>query len=170
LANAAGPSGAQVRQHLRRLLGRVRAAAAKARTAKQAKLATALDHLVKVTQSYEPGLFHGYAVADLPRTNNDLEHLFGSHRYHERRCSGRKRGSPTLVVRGAVRVVAALATREQEVTGEDLAPTAVAAWRAQRADLQRRRTARTHHRRFRRDPQGYLRALEEQHTQASLPP
>ena len=24
--------------------------------------------------------------SDLPRTNNDLEHLFGSHRYHERRA------------------------------------------------------------------------------------
>jgi hypothetical protein len=39
------------------------------------------------------------------------EPLFGSHRYHERRASGRKQGSPGLVARGSVRGVASLATR-----------------------------------------------------------
>lgn len=43
-------------------------------------LAPALDHFLKVTGSYWPGLFHCYAVADLPRTNNDLEQLFGAAR------------------------------------------------------------------------------------------
>ena len=57
-----------------------------------------LRHFVKVTQSYRPGLFHCYRSAELPRTNNDLEHLFGSHRYHERRASGRKAAAPGLVV------------------------------------------------------------------------
>jgi hypothetical protein len=55
---------------------------------------------LKVTASYWPGLFHCYAVADLPRTNSDLEHVFGSTRYHERRATGRKQASPGLVVRG----------------------------------------------------------------------
>src|SRR6202040_1324665 len=68
-------------------------------------------HLVQVAQRYRPGLFHCYTTAGLPRTNNDLEHLFGSHRYHERRASGRKGASPGLVVMGSVRVVAALAAR-----------------------------------------------------------
>jgi hypothetical protein len=141
LGNPANRTGAQVRRQLRRLLGQMRDAAATARTAKQPKLASALDHFVKVTGSYEPGLFHCYTVADLPRTNNALEQFFGSHRYHERRCSGRKRGSPTRVVRGAVRVVAALATRQTETTGEELAPPDVAVWRTQRAKLQRHRAA-----------------------------
>src|SRR5262249_52409471 len=34
----------------------------------------------RVSRSYWPGLFACYEVADLPRTNNDLEHFFGSHR------------------------------------------------------------------------------------------
>ena len=51
-------------------------------------VARQLRHFVRVTRSYRPGLFGCYQVADLPRTNNDLEHLFGSHRYHERRASG----------------------------------------------------------------------------------
>jgi len=40
--------------------------------------------------SYWSGLFHCYAVDGLPRTNNDLEHIFGQLRHHQRRCSGRK--------------------------------------------------------------------------------
>ena len=43
-----------------------------------------LKQFVKVTRSYWPGLFACYESSDLPRTNNDLEHTFGSHRYHER--------------------------------------------------------------------------------------
>lgn len=47
----------------------------------------------------------------LPRTNSDLEDVFGSNRYHERRTTGCKAVSPALVLRGSVRVVAATATR-----------------------------------------------------------
>ena len=54
-------------------------------------------NFLKVTASYQPGLFHCYDVANLPRTNNDLEHVFGSTRYHERRATGRKQASPGLV-------------------------------------------------------------------------
>lgn len=45
---------------------------------------------LKITNSYWPGLFLCYDLSALPRTNNDLEHLFGSTRYHERRSTGRK--------------------------------------------------------------------------------
>ena len=38
-------------------------------------LGGAVDHFCKVTRSYRPGLFHCYAVPDLPRTNNDLESI-----------------------------------------------------------------------------------------------
>jgi len=65
-------------------------------------LAEAFDHFRKVTKSYWPGLFRSYDVAGLPRTNNDLEQFFGSYRYHERRCSGRKVASPGTEVRGSV--------------------------------------------------------------------
>ncbi|MBV8128581.1 MAG: hypothetical protein JO114_13125 [Planctomycetaceae bacterium] len=50
-----------------------------------------LRHFAKVSKSYWPGLFRCDESSELPRTNNDLEHLFGSHRYHERRASGRRR-------------------------------------------------------------------------------
>jgi hypothetical protein len=128
-----------------------------------------LAHFVKVSRSYEPGLFHCYDVADLPRTNNDLEQLFGSHRHHERRCSGRKAASPGLVVRGSVRLVAGLVTRLGEATADELAPTTVLAWRELRAELGFREAARTQQRRFRRDPTTYLKNLETLARQSGLP-
>jgi hypothetical protein len=101
-------------------------------------------------------------VADLPRTNNDLEQFFGSHRSHERRARGRKVASPGLVVRGSVRVVAAAATRlHGPVHGADLAPSDLGAWRKLRAGLERRQEVRAQGRRFRHDPRAYLQKLED---------
>ena len=130
----------------------------------------ALEHFRKVTRSYWPGLFHCYDVPELPRTDNDLEQLFGAHRYHERRCSGRKVASPGLVVRGSVRLPAALATRLRgEVRGEDLMPSDPDAWRELRAGLERRQAIRAQGRRFRRDPATYLQELENALIKETLP-
>ena len=86
------------------------------------ELGGAVDHFLKVTRSYWPGLFACYDTADRPRTNNDLERAFGSYRYHKRRATGRKGASPALVLRGSARLVAGLATRTREVTAADLEP------------------------------------------------
>jgi hypothetical protein len=95
-------------------------------------LAPAVAHFHKVTASYWEGLFQCYQVTDLPRTNNDLEQYFGIARHVERRVTGRKRASPTLVVRGSVRVVAAGASRLVSFSAADLQLTDVTAWRALR--------------------------------------
>jgi hypothetical protein len=156
LANEAGRNGAMVKASYRGLVGSM------ARyTVRAGGLSGALGRFGKVTRSYGPGLFHCYDVADLPRTNNDLEQWFGAHRYHERRCSGRKVASPGLVVRGSVRLSAAWVTRLQgEIRGEDLAPWDLEAWRGMRAGLARRQAVRAPGRRFRRDPAAYLQELE----------
>jgi hypothetical protein len=104
------------------------------------------------------------------RTNNDLEHLFGSNRYHERRATGRKTASPAMVLRGPVRLLAATATRIKPPTAPDLAQTDLQAWRDLRNALDERRAARTLRRRFRHDPEAYLRQTEEQLLQPALPP
>jgi hypothetical protein len=131
----------------------------------------ALKHFLKVTRSYWPGLFQCYDHADLPRTNNDLEQLFGSYRCHERRTTGRKVASPSTVVRGAARIVAATATRWRPVTGADLAPRDLEAWRRLRHDLDQRRHTRTLGRRFRQHPEPYLRSLERLlRAKSALPP
>jgi hypothetical protein len=133
------------------------------------ELAAAVAHFRKVTRSYWPGLFACYGVADLPRTNNDLEQFFGSHRYHERRASGRRGASPALVLRGAARVVAAAATRQRLHTAKELAEVSRAEWKRLRGELETRRRRRTERTRFRRDPQAFLSHLEEQLLQPALP-
>jgi hypothetical protein len=132
-------------------------------------LAPAVAHFRKVTQSYWDGLFHCYQVKDLPRTNNDLEQYFGTARHVERRVTGRKRASPTLVVRGAVRVVAAGASRLCSFSAADLRLSDVAAWQALRQTLHFRHEGRRKQLRFRRDPQAYLVALEQRLLRSSLP-
>lgn len=135
-----------------------------------APLGPAVDQFLKVTASYWPGLFQCYDVPDLPRTNNDLEHFFGAARYHERRATGRKGAAPGLVVRGAVRLVAAAATRLRGFDAAELQPADLAEWRALRRRLATRQAARCAQSRFRKDPDAYLSALEQQLSQPALPP
>ena len=132
-------------------------------------LAPAVAHFRKVTASYWEGLFQCSQVADLPRTNNDLEQFFGSARHVERRATGRKRASPALVVRGSVRVVAAGASRCFPVSAADLRLTDIMAWRMLRRQLDSRHESRRSQLRFRRDPQAYLAALEQRLITSSLP-
>ena len=156
--------GAQVRLRLRGLV-----AAISRWRAQAAGLAPALTHFLKVTRSYWAGLFHCYDVPDLPRTNNDLEQLFGAHRYHERRATGRTGASPTLVVRGAARLTAAVATRITPYTALDLAAANRLAWQQLRARLDQRQQLRVQQRRFRRNPHAYLAELEAQLVKLVLP-
>jgi hypothetical protein len=73
----------------------------------------------------------------------------------------RKRASPTLVVRGSVRVVAAGASRLASFSAADLRLTDVTAWRVLRQTLDYRHEGRRNQLRFRRDPQVYLASLEQ---------
>lgn len=164
LGNPQEESAAMVRRRVNGVLGAMQRHRDKAGT-----LAGALDHFQKVTRSYRPGLFHTYAMPELPRTNNDLEQLFGSQRYHERRATGRKTASPSAVLRGSVRLIAATATRVQAPTARDLGAANRKQWRSLRQRLERGRQARTLRTRFRHDPAAYLASLEQQACQLTLP-
>ena len=159
-----GLAGAAVRAELGGLLGAMRRHRGAA-----GPLGGAVDHFLKVTRSYWPGLFACYDTADLPRTNNALEQAFGAHRYHERRATGRRGASPALVLRGSARLVAGLGTRAGAGTAADLAGADREEWKRVRAELEERRQRRVERRRFRRDPDGYLKALETKLNQPGLP-
>ena len=132
-------------------------------------LVAAKRHFLKVTASYWHGLFWCYDVPGLPRTNNDLEQFFGSVRYHQRRATGRKQPGPALVVRGMARLIAAAATRHGSFTAADLAEADPAGWAHLRRELDQHRARRADHRRFRRDPDRFLRELETLFVQSGLP-
>jgi len=169
LSNDANKEASVVRAAYAALLAEMRA-----RREDAGDLAPAIDHFLKVTESYAPGLFHCYTVDGLPPTDNDLEHVFGIARHHERRTTGRKGASPALVVRGAVRVLAAVASQQRarpfgEAEIRPHGPPDLARWRTLRAQLTRRHEARRAQRRFRRQPATYLATLETQLRQSSLP-
>ncbi len=164
LGNAEGRDVWQLRQRYRELLGEM-----KNRQQELGALSWVVPHFLKVTKSYWPGLFRCYGVHGLPRTNNDLEQCFGSARYHERRATGRNAASPAMVVRGKVRLVAAVATRAHLATAEELKPADLGNWRKLRGELEYRHEARRAQLRFRRDPAAYLGRLEEQLLKQALP-
>lgn len=164
LRNKKGLDAAGVRRRFAGLMGAI----ARHRDA-AVGLGDAIDHFLKVTRSYWPGLFACYDTEGLPRTNNGLEQLFGSYRHHERRCSGRKVASPGMVVRGSVRLISATTTRLRPIEGADLVPSDLAAWRALRGGLERRQEIRAMGHRFRRDPAAYLLSLKDVLIKQALP-
>lgn len=112
LDNPAAQTGAIVQGPYRTFLERLSAQL----TAPSGEVIRGLgEHFLKIARSYWPGLFHCYDVAGLPRTDNDLEHLFGTLRPQERRITGRKVATPGLITRGPVRVLAAVISRLQPV-------------------------------------------------------
>ena len=164
LANHDEQSGHTVRERYEAFLLTM-----KEQQASLGSLSEAITEFLKVTTSYWPGLFQCYDVADLPRTDNELEQCFGSVRYSERRASGRRGAIAGLVVRGPVRVLTALALRRQCFLPRALVLKDPDAWYTMREQLSTRRKARRKQLRFRKDPAVYLQALESILLKTGLP-
>ncbi len=137
---------------------------------KVASLSEGIEHFLKITRSYWSGLFHCYSVDGLPRTNNDLEHVFGSFRHHQRRCTGQKKAPASLLVRGSCQLIAAIATSIKTFTATDLVLLDLSAWRQKRDQIKQLRHNRLQQRRFRRQTETYLAELETKLIQSILPP
>ena len=137
LEHAEGQDVLLVRREYRRLLAEMRQG-----QERLGALVWAVEHFRKVTTSYWRGLLRCYETPALPQTHNELERCVGGVRYQERRASGRKGAAPGLVVRGEVRLRAAVATRTREVTAADLRPVDTEAWRKLRKTLVDRPEAR----------------------------
>lgn len=123
-------------------------------------LAEAFEHVCHITDNFVAGLFRCYDIAGLPRTNNDLEHCFGVARVHERRATGRRGAIPGVVVRGSVRIMAAVTSTKQVFSIEDLRPKDYQCWRDLRRQLQQREETRRQQWRFRKKPAAYLAEIE----------
>jgi hypothetical protein len=116
-----------------------------AQKAQGGSLSEAIEHFLKITRSYWSSLFHGYGVKGPPRTNNDLEHLFGSFRHHQRRGTGQKKAPASLIVRGESRLIAAIAslrpkgiaTQMKTFSATDLAQLDWSPWRQKRFELEK---------------------------------
>jgi hypothetical protein len=163
LTNEEGAEAAKVEEKYQELLEEV------VRAKDDERVAEWATTFYTVTRNYWHGLFECYEMEELPRTNNELEQFFGKARHHERRATGHKRPTSALVVRGSVRLVAAVATQMSDWSGGALRPSSVEAWRHLRKQLEERHEARRASRRFRKDPASYLAQLESQLLPIGLP-
>lgn len=155
LANPEQDAGQQVRERYQALLAQMRCD-----LAELAPLEEAFEHFCHQTANFAAGLFECYDVVGLPRTNHELEQCFGVARFHERRATGRRGAIPGVVVRGSVRVMAAVVTPPLLFSVEDLRPKDDQRWRDLRRQLQQREESRRQQWRFRKDPATYLAAIE----------
>jgi hypothetical protein len=81
-------SGVQVQRILRTYLNRqLETAPQRGRGAPRGDF---IREVVNIAERFWPGLFHTYDVAGLPRTNNDIERLFGAVKRQDRKSTGRK--------------------------------------------------------------------------------
>jgi hypothetical protein len=157
LTNDEQETGAQVRERYLRYVAQMQE-----QKAPLGQLAEAIDHFCHKTSNFAGGLFQCYDVEGLPRTNNELERCFGVARVHERRATGRRGAIPGVVVRGSVRVMTAVVTKEQMFSVEELRPRDYQRWHELRRHLQQCEETRWRQFRFRKNPSAYLAALEAQ--------
>jgi len=155
LANAEQDTGQRVRERYLALLAQMQN-----EIVTLGPLEGAFEHFCHITNNFAAGLFQCYDVEGLPRTNNELEHCFGVARVHERRATGRRGAIPGVVVRGSVRVMAAVTSKQQRFSVEDLRPRNYQRWRELRRQVQQREETRRQQWRFRKDPAAYLAAIE----------
>jgi len=83
-------------------------------------------------------------------------------RVHERRAAGRRGAIPGVVVRGSVRVITAVVTKEQTFSAEELRPSDYQRWHELRVHVQQCKETRRQQFRFHKNPASYLAALEAQ--------
>jgi len=157
LANDEQDTGTQVRERYLALVSQMQE-----QKAEMGSLGEAIEHFCHKTANFAAGLFHCYDVEGLPSTNNELERCFGVARVHERRATGRRGAIPGVVVRGSVRVMTAVVTKEQSFSAEELRPNDYQRWRDLRMRLQQCEETRRRQFRFRKEPVAYLAALEAQ--------
>lgn len=157
LANEPQHSGAQVRARYLSFVKQMQG-----QQADLGPLGESIAHFCQITRNFAPGLFQCYDVEGLPCTNNALEQCFGVARVHERRATGRRGAIPGVVVRGSVRVVAAVTSKQHPFSAEELQPRDYLQWRNLRIQLAQREACRRLQFRFRKHPERYLAALEAQ--------
>ncbi|MFQ6102471.1 MAG: hypothetical protein ACE5OS_14760 [Anaerolineae bacterium] len=128
------------------------------RTDLDAPLPAFRKHLRALTKRYAPGLFHCYDIPGLPRTNNDLESLFGRVRRQTLLTAGPYHAQQRLHEQGAWLLFEAVAHEPEQL--RRLQRVSLKDWRAERQRMRTHRATFTDDRRFRRQSPKYLAELE----------
>lgn len=130
------------------------------RTDLDAPLLAFRGHLLRLTKRYAPGLLHCYDIPGLPRTDNDLESLFGRVRRQTLLTSGPYHARQRLHEEGAWLLFDIVHDEHEQV--RRLQRVSLEDWRKERCRMQEHRATFTDDRRFRRQSPKYLAELEAQ--------
>lgn len=136
------------------------------RTDLDAPLLAFRGHLQRLTERYAPGLFHCYDIPGLPRTDNDLESLFGRVRRQTLLTSGPHHARQRLHEEGAWLLFEVVSNERQQI--ERLRRVSLEDWRRERQRMQIHQVSFTDDRRFRRQSSKYLAELETQAADIAL--
>lgn len=118
-----------------------------------------IDHIIRRTQDWAPGLFFCYENPAIPRTNNDLEQYNSTLKRHQRRVTGRKETADYVTRHGPYVVF----FDPNESADQVLARFRRVSAKEFRQERERFIVAQACQRRirsFRRDPDGFLQRAE----------
>jgi hypothetical protein len=148
-------SGAQVQRMLRTYLNRqLDSAPERGRGAPRGDF---IREVVKIADRFWPGLFHTYDIIGLPRTNNDIERLFGAVKRQDRKSTGRKSTAGGPLETCAEFVLESWSSLMQRPTvKERLRDVSPQALQKARKDLEQLAEPARNRRSIQRDPEDHL--------------
>lgn len=115
-------------------------------------------HLVALTERYEEGLYHCYDIPGLPRTNNDIESLFGRVRRQTLLTSGSHHTKQRLHEQGAWLLFDLVQSEHEQL--ERFKRVSLEDWPKEWQRMLAHKATFTANRRFSRKPEKYLAELE----------
>ena len=118
-----------------------------------------IDHIIRRTQDWAPGLFFCYEEPAIPRTNNDLEQYNGSLKRQRRRITGRKATADYITRHGPYVVFFDPHESDEQVLAR-FRQVSAAQFREERKLFTAAQACQRRIRSFRRDPQGFLHRTE----------
>jgi len=138
------------------------------RTDLDSQLLSWRQKLLGLSKRYKEGLFHCYDLPSLPRTNNDLESLFGRVRRQTLLTSGPHHAKQRLHEQGAWLLFDVVQNEHEQI--KRLQRVSLEEWGREQKRMLAHQVTFTADRRFRNQPEKYLAELEAQAALvASLP-
>lgn len=118
-----------------------------------------IDHIIRRTEDWAPGLFFCYEEPAIPPTNNDLEQYNGTLKRQRRRVTGRKATADYITRHGPYVVFFDPDESDEQVLAR-FRQVSAAEFREERERFTAAQACQRRIRRFRRDPEGFLQRTE----------
>jgi hypothetical protein len=125
-------------------------------------------NVTSYTKGFWKGLFSCYDYSFLPRTNNDLERFYRQTKTRHRRMTGRRSWNEYILRNGEYIVLVDDALKQKDLLVR-LSLVSYERYKEQRTQWNARLSESVLRRRFRRNPEDYLKQLEERFCALVIP-